>query len=192
MCIRDRNGAFVKGDSYFTGLSYIQTGSSASGGIPANSIKVTLANHDFAVNDILFWYVSESNYYDDATVSSVVDANNFIFAIPGSPPNTSASGTCQVLRFNMDTDFNWAHLHCAGTSSQRGKGTFGQRLVSGSNHGGGTNEIKRTSVDIFNDGKHVDVVICDDLMAYDSAEWKSPSTNNTRFVQYQWLSLIHI
>ena len=88
----------------------------------------------------------------------------------------------------MSTDFNWAHLHCAGTTSQRGKGTFGQRLVSGSNHGGGTNEIKRTSVDIFNDGKHVDVVICDDLMAYDSAEWKSPSTNNTRFVQYQWFN----
>ena len=183
-----KNGAFVKGDSYFTGLSYVQTGSSASGGVPANSIKVTLTNHDFAVNDEIFWYVSGSNYYDEVPINSIVDANNFIFAIPGSPPNTSASGTCDVLRYNMSTDFNWGHLHCAGTTSQRGKGTFGQRLVSGSNHGGGTDEIKRTSVDVFNDGKHVDVVIVDDLMAYDSAEWKSPSSGNSRFVQYQWFN----
>ena len=183
-----KNGAFVKGDSYFTGLSYVQTGSSASGGVPANSIKVTLTNHDFAVNDEIFWYVSESNYYDEVPINSIVDANNFIFAIPGSPPNTSASGTCEVLRYNMSTDFNWGHLHCAGTTSQRGKGTFGQRLVSGSHHGGGTDEIKRTSVDVFNDGKHVDVVIVDDLMAYDSAEWKSPSSGNSRFVQYQWFN----
>ena len=183
-----KNGAFVKGDSYFTGLSYVQTGSSASGGVPANSIKVTLTNHDFAVNDEIFWYVSGSNYYDEVPINSIVDANNFIFAIPGSPPNTSASGTCEVLRYNMSTDFNWGHLHCAGTTSQRGKGTFGQRLVSGSHHGGGTDEIKRTSVDVFNDGKHVDVVIVDDLMAYDSAEWKSPSSGNSRFVQYQWFN----
>ena len=183
-----KSGAFVKANSFFTGLSYVQTGSSASGGIPANSIKVTLANHGFAVNDEIFWYASLSSYYDEVPVSSIVDANNFIFAIPGSPPNTSTSGTCEVLRYNMSTDFNWGHLHCAGTSSQRGKGTFGQRIASGSTHGGGTKEITNTSVDIFNDGKHVDVVICDDLMAYDSAEWKSPSSNNTRFVQYQWFN----
>ena len=183
MCIRDRsytkNGAFPKGSSYFTGLSYVQTGSSASGGIPANSIKVTLTNHDFVVNDDIFWTKPDySTYYTSVLISSIVDANNFIFAIPGSPPNTSASGTCEVLRSAADTDFNWGHLHCAGTSSQRGKGTLGQKLTSSGHHGGGTNEIKRTSVDVFNDGKHVDVVICDDLMAYDSAEWK--------------LSLIHI
>ena len=184
-----KNGAFPKAYSYFTGLSYVQTGSSASGGIPANSIKVTHTNHDFAVNDDILWYVSASNYYNDVAVTSIVDANNFIFAIPGSPPNTSASGTCSVIRSTMDTDFNWGHLHCAGTSSQRAKGTFGQRLASASgHHGGGTNEIKRTSVDVFNDGKHVDVVICDDLMAYDSAEWKSPSSGNSRFVQYQWFN----
>ena len=183
-----KNGAFVKENSYFTGLSYVQTGSSASGGIPANSIKVTLTNHDFAVNDIIFWYASEANYYPTASISSIVDTNNFIFAIPGSPPNTSASGTCEVIRADLDTDFNWGHLHCAGTSSQRGKGTFGQRLASGDHHGGGTNEIKTTSVDVFNDGEHVDVVIVDDLMAYDSAEWKSPTSGNSRFVQYQWFN----
>ena len=45
-----------------------------------------------------------------------------------------------------------------------------------------------TSVDIHNDGKHVDVIIVDDPMAYDAAEWKSPSTGNSRFVQYQWFN----
>ena len=177
-----KSGVFSKGNSYFTGLSYVQTGSSASGGIPANSIKVTLTNHDYQVNDDVFWYVSASNYYSKVPISSIVDANNFIFAIPGSPPNTSASGTCQVLRYNMSTDFQWGHVHCAGTSSQRAKGTFGKRSA------GATDEIVNTSVDIHNDGKHVDVVIVDGPMAYDSAEWKSPSTNNSRFVQYQWFT----
>ena len=177
-----KSGVFAKGNSYFTGLSYVQTGSSASGGIPANSIKVTLTNHDYAVNDDVFWYVSASNYYSKVPISSIVDANNFIFTIPGSPPNTSASGTCQVLRYNMSTDFQWGHVHCAGTSSQRAKGTFGKRSA------GATDEIVNTSVDIHNDGKHVDVVIVDGPMAYDSAEWKSPSTNNSRFVQYQWFT----
>ena len=177
-----KNGVFVKDAHLFTGLSYVQTGASASGGIPANSIKVTLTNHDYAVNDDIFWYVSASNYYSKVPVSSIVDANNFIFTIPGSPPNTSASGTCQVLRYNMSTDFQWGHVHCAGTSSQRAKGTFGKRSA------GATDEIVNTSVDIHNDGKHVDVVIVDGPMAYDSAEWKSPSTNNSRFVQYQWFT----
>ena len=98
---------FSKDNTYFTGLSYVQTGSSASGGIPANSIKVTLTNHDFAVNDRIFWSKSDySNYYDDVPISSIVDANNFIFAIPGSPPNTSASGTCEVVRYNKVQIFN--------------------------------------------------------------------------------------
>ena len=59
-----KNGAFSKAYSYFTGLSYVQTGSSASGGIPANSIKVTLTNHDFVVNDDIFWTKPDySTYY---------------------------------------------------------------------------------------------------------------------------------
>ena len=177
-----KSGVFSKGNSYFTGLSYVQTGSSASGGIPANSIKVTLTNHDFAVNDKIFWYVSASNYYSDVPISSIVDANNFIFAIPGSPPNTSASGTCLVIKSHNSTDLQWGHVHCAGTSSQRAKGSFGKRSA------GATYENVNTSVDIHNDGKHVDVVIVDGPMAYDSEEWKSPSTNNSRFVQYQWFT----
>tara|TARA_R100001079_G_scaffold51547_1_gene26284 strand:- start:261 stop:2207 length:1947 start_codon:yes stop_codon:yes gene_type:complete len=178
-----KNGVFSKNNSYFTGLSYIQTGSSASGGVPANSIKVTLTNHDYAVNDKILWTKTDfSVYYTTVSISSIVDANNFIFAIPGSPPNTSASGTCQVFKYNNSTDLQWGHVHCAGTSSQRAKGTFGRRVD------GATDENVNTSVDIHNDGKHVDVIIIDRPMAYDLAEWKSPSTNNSRFVQYQWFN----
>ncbi len=178
-----KNGVFSKDNTYFTGLSYVQTGSSASGGVPANSIKVTLTNHDYTVNDTIFWSKSDySVYYDDVPISSVVDANNFIFAIPGSPPNTSASGTCEVFKNYNSTDLQWGHVHCAGTSSQRAKGSFGVR------GDGATYENVSTSVDIHNDGKHVDVIIVDDPMAYDAAEWKSPSTNNSRFVQYQWFN----
>ena len=178
-----KNGVFSKGNSYFTGLSYIQTGSSASGGIPANSIKVTLTNHDYTVNDKVFWSKSDySVYYTDVPISSIVDANNFIFAIPGSPPNTSASGTCEVFKNHNSTDLQWGHVHCAGTSSQRAKGSFGKKSA------GASYENVSASVDIHNDGKHVDVVIVDGPMAYDSAEWKSPSTGNSRFVQYQWFN----
>ena len=178
-----KSGVFSKNNSYFTGLPYVQTGSSASGGVPANSIKVTLTNHDYAVNDKIFWAkTGYSVYYTTVSISSIVDANNFIFAIPGSPPNTSTSGTCEVFKYNNSTDLQWGHVHCAGTSSQRAKGSFGKRSE------GATYENVNTSVNIHNDGKHVDVVIVDGPMAYDLAEWKSPSTNNSRFVQYQWFN----
>ena len=75
------------------------------------------------------------------------------------------------------TDFQWGHI-LAGSASQIGKGSFGV---------GGTGS-KTTSVDVFNNGKHVDVVIVDRRMAYDSHEWKSPSSGNSRFVQYQWFN----
>ena len=180
-----KNGVFNKGGSTFTG-SYVQTGSSASGGIPANSIKVTFNNHNYAVNDEILWYNSDfSQIYERVSIASIVDANNFYFAIPGTPPNTSASGTCSFLKYEKPTDFQWGHVHCAGTSSQRAKGSFGERVT------GGTYEEVNTSVDIHNDGKHVDVIIVDGPMAYDSEEWKSPSTNNSRFVQYQWFNQLN-
>ncbi len=81
------------------------------------------------------------------------------------------------------TDYQWGHLHCAGDASRRGKGYFGDISK------GGTYERKTNQpVSIFNDGKHVDVVIVDDPMSYDSEEWYSPTTNSTRFVQYQWFN----
>ena len=79
------------------------------------------------------------------------------------------------------TDRQWGHVHCAGVDSvTRGKGAFGE--ISG----GGTYEQKVDSVDIFNDGKHVDVVICDDPVSIDCEEWFSPTSNTSRFKQYDW------
>lgn len=77
------------------------------------------------------------------------------------------------------TDFQWGHLHCAGNESQRRKNIWGS---------GETNETVNDTVSIFNSGKHVDVVIVDDPVAYDCAEWDSPSTGLSRFVQYQWFN----
>ena len=79
-------------------------------------------------------------------------------------------------------DFQWGHIHCAGNTVQRGKSQFG--LINS----GGTYEQVIDSVDVFNDGKHVDVVICDDPVSYDCQEWFSPTTGQTRFNQYDWYS----
>ena len=79
-------------------------------------------------------------------------------------------------------DFQWGHIHCAGNTVQRGKNQFG--LINS----GGTYEQAIDSIDVFNDGKHVDVVICDDPVSYDCQEWFSPTTGQTRFVQYDWYS----
>lgn len=79
-------------------------------------------------------------------------------------------------------DRQWGHIHCAGTTSDRAKGLFG--LVSE----GGSYEQISVNVNVFNDGKHVDVVICDDPVSYDCQEWFSPTTGLTRFVQYDWYS----
>ena len=77
------------------------------------------------------------------------------------------------------TDRQWGQLHCAGTTVQRRKGTWGV---------GSTDELVTDTVSIYSNGKHVDVVICDDPVSYDCEEWYSPSTNQTRFVQYDWFN----
>ena len=71
----------------------------------------------------------------------------------------------------------WGHLHSAGTDVQRAKGTwtFGQ-------------VTDNTGVNVYNDGKHVDVVICDDFIGRDCEEFYSPTTGLTRFVQYDWFN----
>ena len=71
----------------------------------------------------------------------------------------------------------WGHLHCAGDDAMRRKGQWGTS---------GSTMTATDSVDIFNDGKHVDVVIVDDLVSSDCEEWNSPSTGQNRFVPYQW------
>lgn len=45
---------------------------------------------------------------------------------------------------------------------------------------------KEFSLDILGDGTDVDVVIADELMGYDCAEWISNKTGVSRFVRYQW------
>ena len=79
-----------------------------------------------------------------------------------------------------DTDRQWGQIHCAGDPAQRGKNQFG-RISDG-----GTYEQVVDTVNVFNDGKHVDVVICDDPVSIDCGEWFSPTSNTTRFVQYDW------
>ena len=76
----------------------------------------------------------------------------------------------------------WGQLHIAGDPAQRRKNA---------NWGDGSNpvtEIASDTIDVFGDGKYVDVVLVDDPISYDCEEWHSPTTNQTRFVQYQWFN----
>jgi subtilisin family serine protease len=69
----------------------------------------------------------------------------------------------------------WGHLHSAGSDAQRRKGSWSSGVIN-------------DSVVVFNDGKHVDVVVCDDPIPYNCEEWNSPTTGQTRFQQYQWFN----
>jgi subtilisin family serine protease len=76
----------------------------------------------------------------------------------------------------MDPTYRqWGHLHCAGNDSQRRKY-------------GWASDVVNDTINVFNDGRHVDVVIVDDLIAHDCEEWYSPSRGSTRFVEYQWFN----
>ena len=83
----------------------------------------------------------------------------------------------------LDTinDKDWGKLHVAGNQAQRDKNVFG--LISG----GGTVEKKPDVVDIFSDGRNVDIVICDDPVTRTCNEWSS-NTQETRFVSYEWFN----
>ena len=98
------------------------------------------------------------------------------YPVPGNfwKGDTQGGATVSV------NDRQWGHLHCAGNTAQRRKGTYG--LINQ----GATDEQVIDSVTVFNDGKHVDVVICDDPVSIDNEEWYSPTTNQTRYVQYDW------
>ena len=85
----------------------------------------------------------------------------------------------------IDTDRQWGHIHCAGDPAQRGKNQFG-RISDG-----GTYEQVVDTVNVFNDGKHVDVVICDDPVSSDCEEWYSPTTGQTRFIEYDWYNQLN-
>ena len=77
----------------------------------------------------------------------------------------------------------WGHLHCAGDTAQRRKGNWGDGSYSP------ITEFVTDTVEIFDNGRHVDVVIVDDPVSYDNGEWESPSApGNSRFIQYQWFN----
>jgi len=73
-------------------------------------------------------------------------------------------------------DRDWGKLHSAGTDGQRKKNSWGWN----------GNHTTNDNLEIFNDGRHVDVVICDNTVSFDCLEWNSPSTGLSRFVQYEW------
>jgi plastocyanin len=73
----------------------------------------------------------------------------------------------------------WGHVHCAGDQAQRRKTAWGDPTAT---------EIVTDNVELFNTGRHVDVVIVDDPVSFDSQEWYSPSSFQTRFVEYQWFN----
>ena len=76
----------------------------------------------------------------------------------------------------------WGHLHCAGDQVQRRKNNWGDGSSPAT-------EFVTDTVEVFNNGRHVDVVIVDDPVSWDSQEWFSPSSpGNSRFVEYQWFN----
>ena len=100
------------------------------------------------------------------------------YAVTGNFWKDDTQGSATV----SPNDFQWGHIHCAGNQAQRGKGQFGPITQ------GGTYEQVNDSVEVFNNGRHVDVVIVDDPVSYDSEEWYGPTSNQSRFVQYQWFN----
>ena len=68
---------------------------------------------------------------------------------------------------------DWGKLHVAGTDVQRRKQSWGSGVVN-------------DNIEVFNGGKNVDVVICDDPVSFDCEEWKALSDNRDRYVQYDW------
>lgn len=132
---------------------------------------------------------------NDPRVLGVDKVEDIVFITHGSVNNTpyTVSGNfwkddTQGTKTISPTDRQWGHLHVAGDATQRRKSTFGP--INSNNYGfsGGTVEQVTDSVDVFNGGKHVDIVICDDPISYDCEEWYSPTTNTNRFVQYQWFN----
>jgi len=70
-------------------------------------------------------------------------------------------------------NLQWGHLHSAGTTAQRRKGVWY------------TGEVNDT-VEIFGNGKHVDIITVDGQVGFDSDEWTSEETGLSRLVQYDW------
>tara|TARA_B100000035_G_C21037062_1_gene571630 strand:+ start:6842 stop:8932 length:2091 start_codon:yes stop_codon:yes gene_type:complete len=96
-----------------------------------------------------------------------VDVGVYNYAPHGHGTEFRKSGTYQA------TDRDWGKLHVAGNDGQRRKYQWPSGSVT-------------DNVDIFSDGRHVDVVICDDPVSFDMEDWKAISDNRDRFQMYDW------
>jgi len=96
-----------------------------------------------------------------------VDVSRINYAPHGHGPDFRKTGPYG----NQDRD--WGKLHVAGDDVQRRKNQWSSGYVS-------------DNADIFNDGRHVDVVICDDPVSFDCEEWKALSDGRDRFQMYDW------
>ena len=86
----------------------------------------------------------------------------------------SAGGDFYKGTTTDSNDRQWGQLHCAGDDAQRRKNSWGSGSVT-------------DTAEWYNNGRHVDVVICDDNCAYDCQEWYSTTDpGKNRFVQYDW------
>ena len=99
------------------------------------------------------------------------------FGLVNMEPHGYAGDFQKSGTFNDQNNRDWGMLSVSGTDAQRRKDTWGE---------GSTTSVVNDTVEWFNNGKHVDVVICDQPVSWDMEEWKSPSTNLTRFVKYEW------
>ena len=104
------------------------------------------------------------------------------FALQNNTPY-SATGTYRksaATSAYTPPDLDWGKIHCAGNDADRGKGTFGTD---------GTTS-KTATANIFNDGKHVDVVICDNQVSTDCGEWDD-GNGTSRFKDYDWYTQLN-
>ena len=81
----------------------------------------------------------------------------------------------------LTIESNWGLLHCAGDVGQRRKGVWGS---DDANDGNITD-----TVEIFNNGENVDIVIVDSAVANDHYEFLDPDTADNRFQEHQWYQL---
>ena len=100
---------------------------------------------------------------------------NIVVGPDGFVNNTEeiAAGEFKVGVATTENHRPWGQVLVAGNDTQRRKGSYWNLEVE--------------TLKWFNNGKHVDVVICDDNCAYDCQDWYStedPTKN--RFVQYDW------
>ena len=96
--------------------------------------------------------------------------------------NTPYGGSWQYNKSNSGAAFaandtQWGLLHVDGDTAARRKGSWGWDATT----------TVTDNLDMFADGKHVDVVICDEPVATDCREWYSTiDAAKNRFVEYDW------